>query len=182
MEVSISVNCHHWALLSPRYQDGAPGPSPLLAAPAVSRSRSLTTLIRDTSANLPDADDLLHDESLASSFVDFDDFPADDLDNSANISLIQSVSLLDELDSLASTVRSLPLPTSSLSVTEWENALDTPDPRLSSHSFPGEETLEELDSLTEMKINLADDIMVSTSPYVIVDVCIYRTRSEHSIR
>lgn len=126
--------------------------------PAVSGSRSLTTLLRDLNAEFADLDDLLHDDSLASSFVEFDDLPADDsLDGISTASLLQSASLLDELELVASTVKALPVPRPpSLSVAEWENALDSPDPRFSSHFFPGEETIEELSSIAEIKTEMAD--------------------------
>ena len=129
--------------------------------PAVSPSRSLTTLIHECSIELPDSVDLLHDDSLPSSFVDFDDCPEDDpLDKVLTKSPTTIASILDELERIAAAVKKLP-GEEALSPDYADSKKNTSaDPRFSSHFYPGEETLEELKSLSAKGPEVGDSFTV----------------------
>lgn len=102
------------------------------AHPAVSRSRSLTTLIRDLHTEFSDLDEALKADrsklSLESEARDATGRSADSLEHlHTAVDSFSFSSLLDELDIVAETARTLPIPRPpSLSVDEWECALDSP--------------------------------------------------------
>ena len=107
--------------------------------PTMSGSRSLTTLIRDLHAEFADLTDIMNESfppSMESDEEDEEDAnlglesPGASSDSSdGSISLV-----LDDLERLAVTVKALPIPRPpSLTKDEWQNALESPDPRFSGH-------------------------------------------------